>query len=362
MTSAIKPSAVSARLGAAAGLLSLGLSCLGLGLPLVALAVVVAWWGAPEWSRRGAALLVACVVALLWWGLAWVTVGLAVDSGVRFVVAVSLVAGALAPFVFAASARAEGAPSFVGSLDATPLRCALVAFGAGASLAPLLLLSPLVGYLSGALVVAAALTLWLIRSVAGGPRAASATDAIVPDDLDADRWLPLLAVGLLAACCSWATVLLVPSAAHPVALLPEPSESFGASMATPSPNLRVSPRDDGFAVEARDGGGAGAIGWAHGRPERVAFVRAPDGLRVCIGRAAHAACVDVDAEGVRRDDGPVGRLRAGAGATDVALMMVALSLLVLLGVFGARWRSRVAAAVVVVAGLAWSALAVARWI
>lgn len=362
MKSALKPSAFSARLGAAAGLLSLGLSCLGLGLPLVALAVVVAWWGAPAGSRRGAALLVACVVALLWWGLAWVTVGLEVGSGALFVVAVSLVAGALAPFVFAVSTRAEGAPSFVGSLRATPLQRASVAFGAGGSLAPLLLSSPLVGYLSGALAAAAALTLWLARSVARGPRAVPATAAIAPDYSEADRSLPLLAVGLLAAYCSWATVLLVPSAAHPVALLPEPSESFWASRATPNPNLRVSPRDDGFAVEARDGGGAGAIGWAHGRPERIAFARASDGLRVCIGRAAHAACVEVDAEGVRRDDGPVGRLRARAGATDVALMVVALSLLVLLAVFGARWKPRVAAAATVVAGVAWSALAVARWI
>jgi hypothetical protein len=236
-----------------------------------------------------------------------------------------------------------------------------------AALAPPIWLAPLVGYLLGALGLALGLAFGLPRALRARRADASPMADVSPratHDRRPREGLALALAWTLAALSSLVAVQL-PARATPGALGADARAFDRPRREGP---VRVAPHELGFVVSVADGGGAGLVRTPFGRPDRVSLdrldARARPGeraaIRVCAARAQATACVRVDDDGVRLDDGPLDRARAAYGTSGLAILAVVMGLLLALAVFGAR-RPRLTRALAFASAVAFAAFALAPW-
>lgn len=341
----------SARLRVVAGaaLLVLSAPCLILGLPgvLLAAALVV---GATPSGKRGPVMLLCALAFTTWWPASWCLVDarLAPTEAALLLAAITCFAFAIAPLVLAPIAIAAGASGLADALahpaSRRPAVRGSVAILTLAAFAPPTLLSPLVGYLSGA----SALALGLSFGIPHALRAHASKDPTqVGDVSDAakgpDRPAVALALALVVVGLSALGVLSLPSDPKPGPLGPDGRSFDGPLREGP---VLVTPHDEGFVVSVADGGGAGLVSTPFGRPDRVSIhlehreerrePRAAASLRVCAARDEASVCTWIDRDGVRLDDGPLDRASSAYGTTGLALLACIATLLLALALLGTR--------------------------
>lgn len=376
------------RLVAGAALLVLSVPCLALGLPGIVLAMgllVHATLG--RTSARGPAMLLGVIAVSTWWPLVWCLVDARLDPlfASLATLAVAAVTAALAPLVLAPLAHVASTPSDTSTSEtstsdtstsdtstadrstasvfaellAHPASHRITArlavlFVALAAIAPPIWLSPLMGYVLGALGLALGLAFGLPRALRARRDAVSSSSRRSLDGL-------ALALAWTFAALSSLVALQFPAPATPGALGADARSFDRARREGP---VLVSPHERGFVVSVADGGGVGLVRTPFGRPERVSIEASAGSseraLRVCAAREEASSCVVVDHDGVRLDDGPLDRARAAYGKTGLGLLAALAGLLLALASFGAR-RPRLARALAFASALTFTALALIPW-